>query len=51
MRGGGLSPAYSFVAFHLPLQGAPEDAAFHLPDPIRPSSWPLAWEPLIDTRT
>ena len=43
MRGGRtVFPAYSLVAFHRPLQGAPDDAALHLPDPALPSSWPLA---------
>jgi hypothetical protein len=42
---------YSLIAFHLPLHGAPDDAAFHLPDPLLSSSWPFANEPPIDALT
>jgi hypothetical protein len=29
----------------------PADAPFHFPDPALPLSWPLAYAPLIETRT
>ena len=33
---------HCFDAAHLPLQGTPPEAPFHLPDPVRPSSCPFA---------
>jgi hypothetical protein len=33
---------YSFVACQCPLQGFPVAAAFHFPDPVLPTSCPLA---------
>ena len=45
-------PGYSaLVARHRPLQGAPADAAFQRPDPLLPSSCPLAYDPPSDTLT
>ena len=33
---------HCFDASHLPLQGTPPEAPFHLPEPAPQSSWPLA---------
>jgi hypothetical protein len=33
---------HCFDAAHLPLQGTPPEAPFHLPDPVLPSSCPFA---------
>src|SRR5436190_17415535 len=43
--------AYWREASQRPLHGIPADAPFHFPDPLLPLNWPLAYAPLMDTRT
>jgi hypothetical protein len=42
---------HCLTAVHRPLQGIPDDAPFHFPEPALPLNWPLAKAPRSEALT